>query len=449
MKIPSLVLISVIFLLALSGCSSSPGIPGINIAANSATKPLKNGVDFKLYIINNQTIKSQKPFDYATYIEAKRKRLTRPAIPQPNINAVQVNQYQRKTNDGLVTHNIDFKKNIALSNDKHHYKYLIGKKDILNIQIWDHPELTTSKSTGHVVDNAGQVYFPYAGHINAVGKTTREIQELITEKLKKYIAKPQVSVQVGGFRSQKAYISGAIKTSTLGISDTPLTVRDAISSAGGISLQGTTGVATLTRGSNTYTLDLNRLLKYNDNRQNYLLQNGDRLRIHEKDEYQEWLKGLNRTKQTEVALNPIKLQYELQKVRSITLLKDKIAQYRKAEFAKVFVMGEVRKPGTLSYHLPDRLTLAEAINDSGSFNEATVNPKGIFVVRKESKDDTIPTVYQLSLASVHSMLLAEQFEVRPRDIIYVTTTSSIRWNRVLNQLIPSLTLVNTISNLTR
>ena len=94
------------------------------------------------------------------------------------------------------------------------------------------------------------------------------------------------------------------------------------------------------------------------------------------------------------------------------------------------------------------MTLAEAINDAGSFKEDTLNPKGVFVVRKEDDNDKIPTVYNLPLASVQSMFFAEQFNVRPRDVVYVTATPSIRWNRVLNQLLPSLTLINTFDAIT-
>jgi len=87
-----------------------------------------------------------------------------------------------------------------------------------------------------------------------------------------------------------------------------------------------------------------------------------------------------------------------------------------------------------------------AINDAGSFKEDTVNPKGIFVVRKEAENDKVPTVYQLPIASVQSIYYAEQFELRPRDIVYVTSTPSIRWNRVIAQLLPSLAILNTFRN---
>jgi len=55
-------------------------------------------------------------------------------------------------------------------------------------------------------------------------------------------------------------------------------------------------------------------------------------------------------------------------------------------------------------------------------------------------------VYQLPIASVQSIYYAEQFELRPRDIVYVTSTPSIRWNRVIAQLLPSLAILNTFRN---
>lgn len=447
-------IIPLVFLVSLNGCSTAPGIPGIKVPPPKSATSLKNGVDYKLVVINAQTIHNQRPFNVKAFIQNKRKRSAEfssytaiPALSQHNIanrNLIPANYSEKNSPSKHLSSS-----SLNLNNNKKNYKYHIGKKDVLSITVWDHPELKTSESTGHIVNSAGHVYFPYAGNIYVVGKTASEVKGIIVNNLMKYITKPQVTVQISAFRSQKAYISGAINTTILPITDTPLTIRDAISSAGGVSLNGTTGFATLSRGDKTIIIDLKRLLKFSDNRQNYLLKSGDRLRIHKKDEYQKWLKGLYRAKQTERALNPIRLQYELQKVQAVAQLNQKIEEQKKSQLAKVFVMGEVRKPGSKTYKVTDGMTLAEAINDSGSFNETTVNPQGVFLIRQESKKDKIPTVYQLPLASVHSILLAEQFEVRPRDIIYVTTTSSIRWNRILSQLIPSLTLVNTVTNLTR
>ena len=466
MKKLALLFPALIILFSIGGCSMSPGIPGLDTASTRYAKEQKEGVDYKLVRINANSIRNQKPFDYAAYIRTKKKRSKLFASLSKNKSNRYVRGYSRldkrfqaqrsKSGHHAPVYNM---KNAVFSgvtsqDKKANYLYNIGKKDILNITVWDHPELTIPSenptSNGHVVGNDGRFYFPYAGKIQAYGKTTGQVRDALEQKLASFITNPQVSVRVAVFRSQKIYTSGAVlKPSTLKVSDVPLTVRDAISQSGGVTPNLFSGYASLARGNKRISINLNRMLKHNDNRQNFLLKNGDRLHIIEKDETVEWHKELNRAIQKERILNPIKLRFELQKERSIARLKKQLERELKSEQAKVFVMGEVHKPGSVRYAIEDGMTLAEAINDAGSFREETVNPKGVFVIRQETVNDKIPTVYQLPLASVHSMLLAEQFNVRPRDIVYVTATPTIRWNRVLSQLIPSLTLVNTVSNLTR
>ncbi len=444
---------TLILFLTFSGCSMSPGIPGLNTAATRYAKVQKEGVDYKLVRINAQTLRSQKPFDYATYIRNKKKHLNK--LNSLSRKSGSKRSYQsrgsRHTQSSIsmapnVSNSAAFA-SVTAQDNKANYTYHIGKKDILNITVWDHPELTIPSedpaANGYVVDNDGRFYFPYAGKVKAYGKTAGQVRDVLEKKLVKFITNPQVSVRVVLFRSQKIYTSGAVlKPSTLKISDVPLTVRDAISQSGGVTPNLFTGYASLARSNKKIMIDLNRMLRHNDNRQNFLLKNGDRLHIIEKDE-------LGLAVQKENTLNPIRLRFELQKEQAIARLKKQLERELKSEQAKVFVMGEVHKPGSVKYQIEDGMTLAEAINDAGSFREETVNPKGVFVIRQETFNDTMPTVYQLPLASVHSMLLAEQFDVRPRDIVYVTATPTIRWNRVLSQLIPSLTLVNTVSNLAR
>jgi polysaccharide export outer membrane protein len=432
----------------LSACSVAPGVPGLNSSASRYAKAQKEGVDYKLVVINANAIRNQKAFNYVAYIENKKKRnrALASATKGSSSNASSHQASRAVASRSYYPH----KKNligVSSKDNKANYQYRIGKKDILSITVWDHPELTIpsedASAAGHVVDNDGRFYFPYAGKIHAKGKTTGEVRDTLEKKLATFITNPQISVRVALFRSQKAYISGAVlKPTTLNINDVPTTVRDAISKSGGVTPDLFTGFASLSRNNQKISIDLNRMLKHNDNRQNFLLKNGDRLHIIGKNRLAEEIRKEN-------ILNPIRLQFELKKERSIAHLKKELERELKSEQAKVFVMGEVNKPGSVRYQVEDGMTLAEAINDSGSFREETVNPKGIFVVRQENSNDTIPTVYQLPLASVQSMLLAEQFNIRPRDIVYVTATPSIRWNRVLAQLIPSLTLVNTVSNLSR
>jgi polysaccharide export outer membrane protein len=49
-----------------------------------------------------------------------------------------------------------------------------------------------------------------------------------------------------------------------------------------------------------------------------------------------------------------------------------------------------------------------------------------------------PSVYHLDARSPVAMLLANQFELQPKDVVYVDATGLARFSRVLNQLLPMI-----------
>jgi polysaccharide export outer membrane protein len=104
---------------------------------------------------------------------------------------------------------------------------------------------------------------------------------------------------------------------------------------------------------------------------------------------------------------------------------------------KVFVMGDVVKSETQRI---DRsgLTLAEALNNVGGINEKSADAAGIFVLRASREPGRVVDVFQLD-ASVGTMLvLSTQFELKPMDIVYVTSAPMSRWNKVISQLLPTI-----------
>lgn len=101
---------------------------------------------------------------------------------------------------------------------------------------------------------------------------------------------------------------------------------------------------------------------------------------------------------------------------------------------KVYVLGEVAKSGFLPIN-DQQLTIADALALSGWIDPAAADPRFIYVIRG---DYTCPQIFWLDAKTPDRLLLAERFSLQPRDILYVSSAPATRWNRVLNQLLPTI-----------
>lgn len=101
---------------------------------------------------------------------------------------------------------------------------------------------------------------------------------------------------------------------------------------------------------------------------------------------------------------------------------------------KVYMFGEVMKPGFVP--ITDQpLSITAAISLSGGLNPNASDPEHIYVIRGNLYR---PTIYWLNARTPDALLLAEHFILKPGDILYVSFARATRWNRVLNQLLPSI-----------
>lgn len=289
------------------------------------------------------------------------------------------------------------------------YDYLIGPGDILTVIVYDHPELTipagkerSAAESGNVVHSDGTIFYPYIGIVDVAGRTTRDVRNEIQTRLGRFIADPQVEVKVAEFNARKAYVTGQVtRPGYLPITNVPLRVLDALSAVGGLNQQANWHEIILTRNGREERLSVYQMLTLGDQTQNFLLQDGDVLHVPD------------------------------------------------ASSQQVYVMGEVNRPLALSMG-NSRVSLTNAIAQAGGIKEVTANASGIFVVRRNSpQDEKFATVYQLNAKNAAAFVIGSEFMLQPMDVVYVTAAPVSRWNRVLGQLLPSLSTVYQISQISR
>jgi polysaccharide export outer membrane protein len=282
--------------------------------------------------------------------------------------------------------------------------YGIGSGDILAIVVWDHPELTGGLVTsanadpaitaaantnaapqGFVVDHQGRIQFPLAGLLTVEGLTEEQARALLTTRLAKYLANPNVTLRVQAYRSKRVYIDGEVKSPGLqAINDIPMTLVEAINRAGGLLPTADQSRIELERGKTHYAINLRDLVQKNINPGLVMLAPGDVVRVHSRDE------------------------------------------------SKVFVSGEVVTPKALTMH-DGKLTLNEALGESGGISPLSGDARQVYVVRKTPQRTR---VFQLDARVAGSLAMAEAFELQPKDIVYVAATPLANWNRNLSLLFP-------------
>ncbi|MFM0295711.1 polysaccharide biosynthesis/export family protein [Paraburkholderia dipogonis] len=279
--------------------------------------------------------------------------------------------------------------------------YTVGPGDVLQIVVWDHPEFaaalgsaqTQSSSrpgdplAGFVVDQNGGLTFPYAGTLQVAGLRTEEIQQRLSSVLGKYLVKPQVTVRMASYRAHQVYVDGEVRSpGTLAVNDVPMSLYEAVGRAGGFSEAADQSDLVLVRGERSYRVNLTQMLAQGLSPSRLYLKPGDLLRVVSRDEND------------------------------------------------AYVMGEVNKPVSAIPRRTGRMTLADALAQAGSVNASTADAAQMFVIRGSLAGT--PQVFHLDGHSPVAMLLAKDFELQPKDVVYVDGSGLVRFNRVLSLLMP-------------
>jgi len=250
-----------------------------------------------------------------------------------------------------------------------------------------------------VVDNDGNISFPYAGTVKAAGRTNVQVQNDIINRIKNRAIEPQVIVALSQQRTNLISVFGEVNTPTryaAAASGAGDRVTDAITRAGGIKDQGYASWVILERGGRRATVPFENLVMSPAN--NIFVQPGDRIYVYQEQQ-------------------------------------------------KFIAFGASGQQGEFTFDAW-RINLGEAVAKAGGLVDAQADPGSVFLYRREpreiaeklgvvvpaSSDGLVPVIFSVSFQDPGGYFLATKVQVRNQDVIFVANAPSVEVTKFLNFL---------------
>ena len=247
------------------------------------------------------------------------------------------------------------------------------------------------------VDNSGNISVPYAGTIAARGRTPVEVQQAIIDALRNRAIEPQAVVSLVEQRTSLISVLGDVNLpARFPANYAGERVLDAIARAGGPKSQGFDSWVMLERDGRRATLPFGALV-YEPSNNVYVRPN------------------------------------------------DTVYVYREPQTYLAF--GASGAQGQFGFD-QWRLSLAEAVAKAGGLNDLRADPASVFVYRGEtrktmdqlkvdaSKNEgpVVPVIYQVNFRDPAGYFLATQFQMRNKDVIYISNSVSVESAKLMQYL---------------
>lgn len=296
--------------------------------------------------------------------------------------------------------------------DRIHVTIDIVSKEGLLQRMYPSTEDTMQDVPMKTIAGDGTIPLPYIEPVKVGGKTQSEAEAAIT---KAYVdaeiyKSPMVEVEVAEYRSRRVTITGEVKEpGEYFVTDKNHTVVSALAIAKGATQNANLSEVKLRRANGKdLSLDVYAMLNEGQMAQNVTLENGDVLFVPN--------------------------------LRS----------------GRVYVLGEVDHP-RMQAMANGSMNALEAITEAGGWNKVFADRGNVYVVRgypfgsaaRKLREGEYPNysspaddvanidVFHIDMAQTAKLALADQFPLKPRDIVYVSTKPLGEWNRFINLLLPS------------
>ncbi|MFP4475045.1 MAG: FG-GAP-like repeat-containing protein [Desulfatibacillaceae bacterium] len=271
-------------------------------------------------------------------------------------------------------------------------EYRVGPRDILDITMWRGLEASHEEVS---VQPDGTISFALLDSLDVKGLTPGQIDRLLTEKLKRFMRSPRISVNVERHRSKSFSLLGAIRVHATRVSGPGVyslsgktSIIEAIARYGGPRDDADMRKVTLQRpGGQVFVLDLYKAIVLGDRSQDAFLDDGDVV----------FVPTLSRTKK------------------------------------RVYVLGEVKSPGV--YPFDEEINVLEALLGAGGLTDYARSSSTKIIRGDISK----PEIHSVDVEALlkkadrsQNMLLAS------KDVIYVPRTTIGDVNAFIKKISPML-----------
>ena len=285
--------------------------------------------------------------------------------------------------------------------------YKVGFGDVLFIYVYGETErLSAALARGaainpifeKIVRDDGTIFYPNAGILEVAGKTIEEIRLLLTDALSNVLNNPQVDVSIAEFKTQKIILSGNFaRVGSVPVTTVPITLTEAISNANPFGENGQKPLGDLTsvklsRDGFTYDIDYEYLSR-NSQIQNYIyLKAGDVIHLPDNS------------------------------------------------MSQVHVIGEATNP--ISINLTRKnIPLSVALAKAKGLNQSTSKGKDVYILRPVDYEGK-PRIFKSDISSPSGYLVAGEFNLQAKDIVFIGTAGVTSWSRFINQVIPFTNFIN-------
>lgn len=310
------------------------------------------------------------------------------------------------------------------------FNHVIQAGDVIDVIIWEAPpallfgaanDITALNGSKEVkipeqmIDSRGQITIPFVGSIGVIGKTPQQVERAIVAGLNKKANSPSAMVRIVKNNSANVTVVGEVNNSVrMALTGKAERVLDAIAAAGGTKHPSSRTTIQLSRQGVSVEMLYDDVIK--DPSQNVILQAGDVVSVN----------------------------------------------YQTQSFT---VLGATAKNDEINFEAGG-ISLMQALARAGGLNDSRADIRGVFIFRQEAismltpeqiralpmqlqAGPVVPVVYRLDLNDPVNYIVAQQFSIRDKDLIYVSNAPGAEFGKFLSMINQGLQTIGIVNSATK